>query len=148
MGKRCHYCKAIIPNWRKYCYEDECVKRGAREMGTQRKRDRREHYRAKANNCHMIRRMKMFLIIGGACPKHPEQVPEIDHIAETGYWSGREHRARVNGTNGIITDLFRLHEAGVDIKKIVQPLCRSCNMTKYFQHRKIQEKASEQKTPE
>jgi hypothetical protein len=61
----------------------------------------------------------------------------VDHIAEQGFWSGKEHRARVGPSSAeVLRDLLRLHRAGKDITKIVQPLCKSCNITKYWRHRK------------
>lgn len=101
-----------------------------------RRAQRRSYYRsnphkerAAAQMGRMVRRLKILEIIGSECLNHPGRTPDIEHIADEGYWSGAEHRARVSCA-GITRDLLRLHKAGFDIKLIVQPLCHSCNSTK------------------
>lgn len=83
---------------------------------------------------NLKRRVSLLTIIGDFCVGkdclNPYKPVEVDHIAETGYWSGYEHRQRVGGGKQVEADLLRLHKFGADIAEIVQPLCKSCNLSK------------------
>ena len=73
-----------------------------------------------------------YTCIGENCPDRTKPV-QVDHIQEEGYWSGAQHRHRV-GRGNTVSHLARLLREGVDITKIVQPLCGSCNQTKHYRY--------------
>ncbi len=104
----------------------------SRKAGLRYREAHPERIKAKAIRSNITQKMKLLRIIGITCSNPECATPylpvEIDHIQPTGYWSGKEHRRRVR--NATSNDLLRLHRNGVDINKIVQPLCRVCHVEK------------------
>jgi hypothetical protein len=100
-----------------------------------------ERFRAAARLADMRRRMRVLDIIGWCCVdcKNPNKIPQIAHLDENPkhYWSGPAHRAR-KGRAGVVRDLLKIHKDGKDIRLLVVPLCRSCNMTRRWTWEKSQ----------
>jgi hypothetical protein len=154
----CRYCGITLPSGHfKVCSAKECQLHMKAEYRSryynkhpdryqqmlkrrvQQHQENPEHKNELNRNHALNLKLSVLAIIGSSCIASDCQtfgrVPEIDHIAEEGYWSGREHRARVGASSEVCRDLLRLHKQGIDITKIVQPLCKICNLKKHWAHR-------------
>ena len=121
-----------------YCSR-HCYKKAWRLKHPDEPRDPK--WQAKRNETKMIHRLEVLRAIGvgkdWVCPCGRFSPPQIDHIQDRGYWSGEEHRARTY--NSVTEDLWRMWRDGVDITKIVQSLCASCNTVKFIRSRTLDE---------